>query len=62
MSTNKIIIFYVEDNVSYMAESFKGFIEAKKKIDDINHSDNKQLLWVVNGYLLNITPDGEFYG
>lgn len=62
MSTNKIIIFYIEDRVNYIAESFKERQDAKHKINEINNSDNKQLLWLVNGYLLNITPDGEFYG
>lgn len=62
MSTNKIIIFYIEDNVNYMAESFKEWRDAKHKINEIKNSDNKQLLWLVSGRILHITPDGEFYG
>lgn len=64
MKDNKIIILYVEDNTKYFAKSFddKEWQQAKEEIRKINTSDNKLLLWLVNGNLLNITPDGEIYG
>lgn len=60
---SKIIVLYIDEDGSYTASSFDKDDKQriKMKIDEINISKNKKLLWLVEGSLLNIVSDGEDY-
>jgi len=63
MRDDRVIVLYLDNDV-YVAKSFgpNELDLVRLKISEIRRSRNKRLLWLVNGNLLNVTPNGDIYG
>jgi hypothetical protein len=58
-----ILVVYKDIDGEYDIKKFedRDSLGLREFLDSLRFSENKKLLWIIEGRFLHVTPDGDFY-